>query len=43
MKVDGTYHDAFRMSLMTELAHTRLPLEPGAGAGPHFFNHESPK
>ena len=43
MKGDGIYHDAFRMSLMTELARTRFPLEAGADAGPHFFNHESPK
>jgi ribosomal protein S18 acetylase RimI-like enzyme len=43
MKVGGVYHDAFRMSLMTELAHTGAPLEAGADAGTHFFNHESPK
>jgi ribosomal protein S18 acetylase RimI-like enzyme len=27
MKVDGVYHDAFRMSLMTEQAHTRFASE----------------
>jgi ribosomal protein S18 acetylase RimI-like enzyme len=43
MKVDGVHHDAFRMSLTTELAHTRFPSKAGAGAVPHFFNQESPK
>jgi ribosomal protein S18 acetylase RimI-like enzyme len=43
MKVDGIYHDAFRMSRMTEPAHTSLSTGSGAGAAPHFFNQESPK
>jgi ribosomal protein S18 acetylase RimI-like enzyme len=42
MKVDGVYHDAFRMSLTTELARTRSPSE-SAAAGAHFSNQESPK
>ncbi len=43
MKVDGIHHDAFRMSLTTEPAHTRFASEAGAGAVPHLFNQESPK
>jgi ribosomal protein S18 acetylase RimI-like enzyme len=43
MKIDASYHDAFRMSLLSVPVHADLPPAAGADDKRHIFNNESSK